>query len=178
MLSKKTLNDITTFKIKNSGSFLDSNNDVDGYYFYYEVDKLKKGKREYAIKMLDNNLNELATKSYVDDKNTYLAQSNFNNDALMFAMVNLKERQYKLVQFDKQGNQSDEQIIPVSKKEIRWLSAMMQSGNFNLLYPVDNKGFLFNYVRDNKKLGYGLKYISTDGGKSWDFNSPVRQKKY
>lgn len=169
---EKSLNEITSFKIKNSGTFMDKNNDVDGYYFYYEVDKLKKGMREYAIKMLDNNLNDIATKSYVDNKKTILAQSNFNNQKLMFAMVNLKERQYKLVQFDRQGNQGKDIVIDVSKKEMRWLSAMAKSGNFNLLYPIDNKGFLFNYIIDNKKLGYGLKYVATDGGKSWNYNSP------
>ncbi|WP_055435123.1 DUF6770 family protein [Lacinutrix algicola] len=169
---QKSLNEITSFKIKNSGPLMDKNNDVDGYYFYYQVDKLKKGKREYAIKMLDNNLNEIATKSYIDDKKTVLADSKFNNQALMFAMVNLKERQYKLVSFDRQGEKRKDVVVPVNKKEMKWLSHMVKSGNFNLLFPVDNKGFLFNYIRDNKKLGYGLKYVATDGGKSWNYNSP------
>ncbi|MCK8480849.1 DUF6770 family protein [Psychroserpens algicola] len=173
---QKSLDEITSFKIKNSGTFIDKNKDVDGYYFYYEVDKLKKGKREYAIKMLDNNLNDIATKSYIDDKNTILAQSKFNNQALMFAMVNLKERMYKLVTFDKSGNQGEDIKIEVSKKELRWLSMMMKSGDFNLLFPVDDNGFLFNYVKNNKKLGYGLKYVSTNGGASWDFNSPEDAK--
>lgn len=39
---QKSLSEITSFKIKNSGSFMDKNKDVDGYYFYYQVDKLKK----------------------------------------------------------------------------------------------------------------------------------------
>lgn len=173
---QKSLNEITSFKIRNSGSFIDNNNDVDGYYFYYEVDKLKKGKREYAIKMLDNNLNDIATKSYIDDKNTVLVQSKFNNQSLMFAMVNVKEKFYKLVSFDKQGNKGDDVKIEVSNKDVRWLSYMMKSGNFNLLFPVDDNGFLFNYVKDNKKIGYGLKYISTNNGKSWDYNSPQDAK--
>ncbi len=173
---QKTLNEITSFKIKNSGSFIDKNKDVDGYYFYYEVDKLKKGKREYAIRMLDNNLNDIATKSYIDDKNTILANSKFNNQALMFAMINPKEKNYKLVTFDKKGKQGKDITIPVSKKEMKWLSAMIKSGNFNMLFPVDNKGFLFNYVINNKKLGYGLKYVATDGGKSWNYKSPDDSK--
>lgn len=173
---QKKLNEITSFKVKNSGSFIDKNKDVDGYYFYYEVDKLKKGKREYAIKMLDNNLNDIATKSYIDDKNTILANSKFNNQALMFAMVNVKEKNYKLVTFDKKGNQGKNITIPVNKKEMRWLDLMVKSGNFNMLFPVDDKGFLFNYIIDNKKLGYGLKYVATDGGKSWIYKSPAESK--
>lgn len=94
----------------------------------------------------------------------------------MFAMVNLKEKQYKLVSFDRKGNRLEDVVIPVNKKELKWLGFMVKANNFNLLFPVDNKGFLFNYVRDNKKLGYGLKYVATDGGKSWDFNSPDEVK--
>lgn len=173
---QKSLDEITSFKIRNSGSFIDKNKDVDGYYFYYEVDKLKKGQREYAIKMLDNNLNDIATKSYIDDKNTILAQSKFNNQALMFAMINIKERFYKLVSFDKSGNQSKDIKIDVSKKEVRWLSAMMNLGEFNLLFPVDNNGFLFNYMKHNDKMGYNLKYVSTNGGTSWEYGSPADSK--
>lgn len=173
---EKTLDEITSFKVKNSGALMDSKNDVDGYYFFYEVDKLKKGMKEYAIKILDNNLNDIATKSYVDNKNTILAQSKFNNQALLFAMINIKERQYKLISFDRKAEKLDEIVIPVDKKEMKYLSAMVKLGSFNLLYPVDNKGFLFTYVKDNKKLGYGLKYVATDGGTSWDFNSPEESK--
>jgi hypothetical protein len=172
----KILNEITSLKMRNTGVMMDKENDVDGYYFYYEVDKLKKGKREYAIKILDNNLNEVATKSYTDDKKTILANSKFNNQALMFAMINQKEKKYKLVSFDKKGNRGKDVSINVNKKEMKWLNAMIKSSNFHMLYPVDNKGFLFNYVRDNKKLGYGLKYIPTDGGKFWSYNSPDNSK--
>ncbi|GAA4274991.1 DUF6770 family protein [Aquimarina gracilis] len=173
---EKTINEITSFKIRNSGTLMDKTNNVDGYYFFYEVDKLKKGQKEYAIQILDNNLNDVATKSYVDNKNTFLVQSKFNNQALIFAMTNYKEKFYKLITFDRQANQVENIQIPVSKKEMRWLNAMKQTGNFNFLFPVDNKGFLFNYVRDNSKLGYGLKYVPTDGGTGWDYNSPEDSK--
>jgi hypothetical protein len=134
----KILNEITSLKMRNTGVMMDKENDVDGYYFYYEVDKLKKGKREYAIKILDNNLNEVATKSYTDDKKTILANSKFNNQALMFAMINQKEKKYKLVSFDKKGNRGKDVSINVNKKEMKWLNAMIKSSNFHMLYPVDN----------------------------------------
>lgn len=173
---QKSLDNITSFRMKNSGTLMDSNNNVDGYYFYYEVDKLKKGMREYAIKLLDNNLNEIAQKTYIDKKNTLLAQSKFNNQALMFNMINLKEDQYKLISFDRKGDQIGEVIIPIEKREKKWLTAKVKQRNFDLLYPVDDKGFLFNYQKDNKKIGYALKYIATDGGKSWEYKSPEEIK--
>ena len=83
---------VNTFLLRNSGAIMDKNNDVDGYYFYYVVDKLKKGNNEFAIQILDKNLNEVAKKTYVDNKNTFLMKSSFNNQALMFAMANFKEK--------------------------------------------------------------------------------------
>lgn len=170
------INDVNNFVLRNSGSILDKNNDVDGYYFYYIVDKLKKGDREFAIQILDKNLNEVAKKSYVDNKNTFLMKSSFNNQAMMFAMANYKEKEISLLTFDKQANQKETVKIPLENKEIRYLQMMQQSGDFNVLFPVDGKGFLFNKFEDNKKIGYSLKYYPTDGGKAWSFNSPEDSK--
>lgn len=163
---------VNDFLLRNAGPILDKNNDVDGYYFYYVVDKLKKGDNEFAIQILDKNLVEVAKKTYVDNKNTFLMKSSFNNQAMMFAMANLKEKRIELLTFDKQANQKETISIPLESKEAKYLAYMQQTGDFNILFPVDNKGFLFNKLEDNKKIGYSLKYYPTDGGKSWEYNSP------
>lgn len=170
------INNIRNFSIKNAGAILDKNKDVDGYYFYYVVDKLKKGENEFAIQILDKNLNEVAKKSYVDNKNTFLMKSSFNNQAMMFALANYKEKEISLLTFDKQANQKETIKIPLEKKEIFYLQMAEKTGDFNVLFPVENKGFLFNKFEDNKKIGYSLKYYPTDGGKGWEFNSPEDSK--
>lgn len=167
---------VSNFALRNSGAILDKNHDVDGYYFYYVVDKLKKGENEFAIQILDKNLVEVAKKSYVDNKNTFLMKSSFNNQAMMFAMANFKEKRIELLTFDKQANQKETVSIPLEKKEIQYLQFMQGTGDFNVLFPVDNKGFLFNKFEDNKKIGYSLKYYPTDGGKAWEYNSPEDTK--
>jgi hypothetical protein len=170
------INGVNTFLIRNSGAILDKNKDVDGYYFYYIVDKLKKGDREFAIQILDKNLNEVAKKSYVDNKYTFLMKSGFNNQSMMFAMANFKEKEINLLTFDKQANQQQTVKIPLESKEIRYLQLMQATGDYNVLFPVDNKGFIFNKFEDNKKIGYSLKYYPTDGGNKWEYNSPEDSK--
>jgi hypothetical protein len=170
------INGVNTFQLRNSGPILDKNNDVDGYYFYYVMDKLKKGDNEFAIQILDKNLVEVAKKSYVDNKNTFLMKTSFNNQAMMFAMANFKEKRIELLTFDKQANQKETVTIPLEKKEMQYLQLMQSTGDFNVLFPVDNRGFLFNKFEDNKKIGYSLKYYPTDGGKAWEFNSPEDTK--
>lgn len=162
--------EISSANLINSGALVDKTNDVDGYYFYYSVDELENDKAEYAIKMLDQNLNEIANKSHIDDRATYILKSKFNDQALMFAMINKDKRFFKLLAFDRTGEKSIDIKIPVEKKEIK-------ERNVNdILLPIDNKGFLFNYSRDFKRPGYTIKYIPTDGGKEWEYSSPKEAK--
>lgn len=172
----KKISEVNTFVTKNSGVILNKEKDVDGYYFFYEVDKLKKGDREFAIQILDKNLVEVAKKTYVNNKNTFLMKSSFNNQSMMFVLANYKEKKINLLTFDKKAEQSASVDIPLESKEINRIELMKASGDFNILFPVNNKGFLFNKVADNKKIGYSLKYYPTDGGKAWEFNSPVDSK--
>lgn len=170
------ISDVNMFSLRNSGAIKDKNNDVDGYYFYYVGDKLKKGDREFSIQILDKNLTEVANKKYIDNKNTFLMKSSFNNSAMMFAMANYKEKEITLLTYDKQANQKETFNIPLESKEIRWIQMLQQTGDFNILFAVENKGFLFNKVDDNKKIGYSLKFYPTNGGKAWEFNSPDESK--
>ena len=133
-------------------------------------------KNEFAIQILDKNLIEVAKKSYIDNKNTFLMKTSFNNQAMMFAMANFKEKRIELLTFDKQANQKQTVTIPLENKEMQYLQMMQSTGDFNVLFPVDNKGFLFNKFEDNKKIGYSLKYYATDGGKNWEYNSPEDTK--
>lgn len=174
--TKKIDNVNNTFKVKNSGAILNKDKDVDGYYFFYELDKLKNGDREFAIQVLDKNLVEVAKKTYVDNKNTFLMKSSFNNQGIMFAMANFKEKKISLLSYDKKVQQLPNIEIPLESKDIRYIQLMQQTGDFNILFPVENRGFLFNKFEDNKKIGYSLKYYPTDGGKAWEYNSPEDSK--
>ncbi len=168
---------VNSFRVSDAGTIMDKNKDVDGYYFFYKVDKLKKGKAEFAIKILDKNLVEVANKSYVDHKNTVLLESKFNNNAMMFVMANFNEKKIDLVSFDRQVNQRPTVSIALDSKESRYIMSMLQTGtNPNFLFAVDNKGFIFNKIEDNKKIGYSLKYYPTNGGKAWEYNSPEDTK--
>ncbi len=163
---ERELTGIASFELINSGPLMDKKNNVDGYYFFFQADKLKNKKREYAIRMMDNNLNDIATKSYIGDKGLSVMTTKFNNQALMYALENEKERYFKLLAFDKQGNVQIDRDIPVEKKEIK------ERYGRDILMPIDDKGFLFNFKRDNKRSGYTLDYQATDGNKSWTYSTP------
>lgn len=171
------LDNIVKFKVVNSGAIMDANNDVDGYYFFYQVDKLKKGQREYAIQILDNDLHVVATKKIIDNKRTFLAASAYNNKEMLFLFINFKEKQYRLVGFDKSGNKSRDKKIPISKREMKWLFTQQATGFNEILLPIDNKGFILTTAVKNKKFGYKMQFLSSvEELKPWSFNSPIEAK--
>jgi hypothetical protein len=174
----KKIQAVNNFSIRNAGTIKDKNYNVDGYYFFYAVDKLKKGQLEYNIDILDNNLTSVAQKTYVDDKSTVLMSSAYNNQAMMFAMANFDKKFIKLISFDKQANQKETVEIPLEKGEIQWYSLLSTSSDFVYLMSVDDKGFLFNRITDNNKLGYSINYYPTDGGKAWQYQSDPKSKEW
>jgi len=174
----KKLDKITEFELRNSGSIIDKENNVNGYYFFYLIDKLKKGEAEYGIQILDNNLNEVALKKYISSKHSYLIDSKFNNESLMFAVLNSKERKINLLSFDKKAEQKGTKSFELSKKEMQYLSIMTKSSAYSMLYPVPNRGFIFNILKDNKKLGYATTFVPTDGSQEWTYGSPKDSKEF
>src|SRR5690606_23973694 len=64
----------------------------------------------------------------------------------------------------------------LDSKELKYIRALSQTGDFTALYAVEDKGFIFNKLEDNKKIGYTLKYYPTDGGPAWEFSSPETAK--
>lgn len=176
----KTIENMVKFKVKDSGSFLDDVNDVDGYYFFYEVDKLKKGMREYAVNILDKNLNDVAFKKFVASKRAILAANAFNNEAIMFALFDKKEKTLTLKGFDKKANAKEDIVVALDKKVVRVFKAGLNLGTLNnLLYPVKNKGFILMIPNfEGKGTGYTLNfYPSNENEKPWTYEFVPREKR-
>ncbi|MBA6155688.1 hypothetical protein H3Z83_04010 [Tenacibaculum sp. S7007] len=177
----KTIENITKFKVKNSGAFLDENNSADGYYFFYQVDKLKKGKREYAINFLDQNLNDIATKKMIASKRVQLIASGFNNEVSMFVFLDAKEKTFTLKSFDKKANAREDVVITLTNKQAKTVNTFYKTGMFqNVLIPIKNKGFLIVLTNhDGKGMGYTLKFLPTDSNLSeWEYKfTPSKENK-
>lgn len=178
LAQSKKIQEVGNFAIRNADVIKDKNSNVEGYYFFYAIDKLKKGQLEYNIQILDNNLNEVAKKTYVDDKYTTVMTSGYNNEAMMFAMFNPEKNFVKLLSFDKQANQRDIVEIPLKFSESLLYKELLASNLNIFLMPVEDRGFLFNRLIDNKKLGYAINYYPTDGGKAWTYQTDPKSNEW
>ena len=175
----KVIDNIVKFKMKNTGAFLDEDKNVGGYYFFYEVDKLKKRQREYAINILDKNLNDVATKKIIASKYAILVGTGFNNQNTMFAFFDYKEKTITLKGFDKKANPIKDVIITLDKKEVNNLKYQTKTNTLrNLLTPLNNKGFLVTLPNfEGKGQGYSISFFPTDTeSKEWNFKKiPIKR---
>lgn len=160
-------------KLINSGVMMNSENSVDGYYFFYEVDKVSKTEREFLIKILDQNLNEILNKSLIESKNTFLKEIKYNKEQLMFRMYNNDDSKFLFYNLDKTGNLSKvfEYTEGRSNFIYRTNDFVSMQGPTVSLFPIENKGFLFYLIEKKKKYGYRMEYIATNGGKNWSYIS-------
>lgn len=160
-------------KLIKSGVMMNSENSVDGYYFFYEVDKVSKKEREFLIKILDQNLNEVLNKSLIESKNTNLRDIKYNKQQLMLRMYNDDDYTFVFYNLDKTGILSKvfEYKEGISNYLYRTDNYVSMQGPTVSLFPIDNKGFLFYLTEKKKKFGYRMEYIATNGGKNWSYIS-------
>lgn len=174
----KVLDGIVDFKIKNTGAIVDINKDVDGYFLFYEIDKISRKERQYAINLLDKNLNDVATKKFTETKQTKLLSSAFNNQVTAFALYDNKNKTFKLIGYDTKANPTKEKEIILDKKVSQFINISYRQGTLqNPLFPIDNKGFLINMLSINKnRFGYHLIFHPTNGGNAWEYVSKNKEK--
>ncbi|BDD11768.1 hypothetical protein FUAX_42000 (plasmid) [Fulvitalea axinellae] len=143
----KVLSGLSETDLKFSGVMRDSNNDVDGYYYLSEVGKLKKGKREYLIRFLDKNLNEVASKTYIDHKGVTLLKGVFNKKQITLMIYDPKLQKMKLIGYDRKGKELSPMMFEFKKNDFVLYQKMAAKGAVMNLYPVDNEGVLVQYSR-------------------------------
>ncbi len=65
--SKLSIDNVYSVTLRNSGSIIE-NEEIKGYYFFYQSDKIDKRTNEYTLQVLDANLNKLKDIKFQDSK--------------------------------------------------------------------------------------------------------------
>ncbi len=81
--SKLTIDNVYSVTLRNSGSIIE-NEEIKGYYFFYQSDKIDKRTNEYTLQILDANLNKLKDIKFQDSKKISLMESSYNGSSLVF----------------------------------------------------------------------------------------------
>jgi hypothetical protein len=68
---KLEIDNVRSAYLRNSGTILE-NNEIKGYYSFYQSDKVDRKTNEYTLQIIDENLNKVKDIVFTDDKNVSL----------------------------------------------------------------------------------------------------------
>jgi hypothetical protein len=174
-----TLTDIVSVSLRNVGAIVSQENLVNGYFFFYKIDKADKKNNNYLLKILNANLGEVVSKNIVESKNIYLSEASYDGiGSICLKFYDFKEKISKYQIYNKEGNLVGNFTDPVNSMEL--MVAQMDAGKDQasnvMLYEIQKKGFVsYSYI-DNKKLGYGIRFMSSDGKSTWTTTSAKDSK--
>lgn len=185
---KKSFDDVLKVTLNSKGAIMNGT-EVSGYYLFYAVDKAEKGKMNYLLKILDNNLNQVASKSITDEKGVLLMESVYNGKSLMlkFYKPSNKDKEFTYRQYDMTGERKSSKTRPGGRLDYAMLAQNQgndDDGTLPTLFPVPGKGFI-NYILDTEKGAmsqskYIIEFMPEDEatGKAWKASSSPSSEMY
>ncbi len=162
--------EVMEIDLKNLGPIYD-NEEVKGYYMFYEVEKENRKTKKYLLQFLDNNLNVMAKEYITGSNHLSLIEGDFNGKNILLTFMDSKEKLYIYRQY----NTSAELVSKTTKDYDPKLAGYASIGTG--ARPVPNQGFINVEMVKNKKWGYEINFISNEkGAKGWTYKSDVKSK--
>lgn len=177
---KLEIDNVRSAYLRNSGTILE-NNEIKGYYSFYQSDKVDRKTNEYTLQIIDENLNKVKDIVFTDDKNVSLLESSYNGTSIMFLFYNSKEKtlEYRTYGFD--GKQQMSYTKELNKRSKALLEETYgqksEEGQNEALFDIQGKGYVTIYpVKEGKYFSYEINYFFTDRKKQWTFEAAEEQE--
>jgi hypothetical protein len=169
---KKSFENVLSVRLRNMRPII-SKNEITGYFMFYKMDKVDRKTNAYLIRILDANLNEIASETLNEDKNVQLLEAAFNDEALMLKFMDASKKLVKLYIYDNSAKLKSSKTLPVTKWDIQMAAMTSNSEEIDngTLQAGNGIGF-FNYsMAENKKIGYQINFFDSNGGEKWIYKS-------
>ncbi len=168
---EKVFENISKAYLRNMGEITEEN-EVTGYYMFYQSEKLSRKEFSYELEILDQNLNPIASKNIIGSKYLFLLEGAYNGDALMMKFYDAKEKMIINRAYGKKAEELKVEKREISKKEQNMLAMSSFAETFDM-FPVNNLGFVdYRVKKIGSKYGYEMYFFPTKAGmKPWTITS-------
>lgn len=178
---KLTIDQVYSVKLRNSGTIIEDEQ-IKGYFFFYQSDKIDKKTNEYTLRIVDENLAALKDIKFTDSKDIVLIEASYNGSSIVFLFYNDKENSLEYRLYGMNGKQLYSYTKILDKKSESYFKMIMsqnsseESENQNI-FDIPGKGFVsVTPLRESKKYTYDVNFYSSDKKKTWTYN-PVEDGK-
>lgn len=164
---------IGSFRFNNFGS-LQSNSDH-SYYAFYEANDLGKDKSFTGLlTFFDQDLKIIKTEKFpLNKKNKFFLEARNNHKNAMVGLYDSDTEIAKFTIYNSGGEIINTKEISLNKNSFNpeFYKIFETIGDFNLLFPVKNKGFLITENTTKKRIGYNLHYVGEKESDNWTYGS-------
>jgi hypothetical protein len=180
--NKLSIDKVYSVTLRNSGPVLE-NEEVKGYYFFYQSDKVDRKTNEYTLQILDANLNKLKEIKFQDSKKITLMESSFNGSSLVFLFFDEDQNMLDYRLYDMEGKKTFNYSKILDKRSEAYFKSAPKLGNEEEsenqnVFDLEGKGFLSVIpLRDGKNYTYEVNFYASDTRRSWTFN-PIEEGKF
>ncbi|WP_445748041.1 DUF6770 family protein [Polaribacter sp.] len=170
----KEIYNVNDFNINDCGSI--HTNSKTYHYTFHIVGKKSKNDIENGILTIFNeDLTEHKNIKFDMESHVRFLEVKNNNNSLIVAFGDEKKYtlSFKIFSLDGELLKSKEitynklLFSPSSYKN----SFLYQIGDFNLIHPIENKGYIITEIIKKKRIGYNIYYLAIDGN-DWSYESP------
>lgn len=171
--SKSTIDNIKAVSLRNTGPII-ANEEIKGYFSFYQSDKIDKHTNEYTLQILDENLNKVKSFKFTDSKNIALLESSYNGADIMFMFYDSENKMLDYRVYGMEGKQKFNYSRAIDKKTRSYINQYFSMNSEETqnksLFSVDEKGFATVIpVREGRQYTYEVSFYQTDKKKSWTY---------
>jgi uncharacterized protein YuzE len=161
----KIFDEVKNITVRNVG-VIKKNNEVKGYFSFYEYDKASKGTLLFKLNLMDENLNQLGTKEIEGPKSWELISSGFDGNNFCFKFYDPKAKLFQLKVYDQQAKEVTMADIDKNYGDNSTKYKMYQQYENPELGIIPDNGFV-NYTFNDENDGFTTTYINGSPKRQW-----------
>ncbi len=180
--NKLSVGNVYTAYLRNSGTIM-ANNQIKGYFFLYQSDKIDKHTNEYTLQILDQNLNKVRDIKFEDSKKLSLLESAYNGNSLSFLFKNEEDKTLDMKIYDLDGklkyNYSRDYDKRTDALMKRYETMHTDEGTNQNVFDLGEQGYATVLpLRDGKQRTYEVDYYSSEQKKQWVYEPQDDEERY
>jgi hypothetical protein len=180
--NKLTIDKVVSVTLRNTGQIIE-NEQIKGYYFFYQSDKVDRKTNEYTLQIVDENLNKIKDVKFTDSKNITLLESSYNGNSIVFMFYDDDQNMLDYRLYNMDGKQSYTYSKTLDKKSEKFFKTQLatnggeESENKNV-FDVQDKGYItITSLREDRNYTYDVNFYSSTKRKTWTYN-PLEDGKF
>ena len=180
--NKLSVDQVYSTYLRNSGTIME-NNQIKGYFFLYQSDKIDRHTNEYTLQVLDQNLNKVKEIKFEDSKKLNLLEASYNNNSLAFLFKNSDNKTLDMKIYSLAGKLKYSYSNDYDKRTDDLMNAYgtlhTDEGTNQNVFDVGGRGYVSVLpLREGKYRTYEVNYYSSEEKKQWTYQPQDDEERF